>query len=109
MAQTFRWSNTRIAAYLQAEGQRISPKSVATLLADAQRSLGAALPDDIQSIYFGDTKPAEEDLPEDLANLLDVSDIDLEPLSPILEKYINRGRDALLPMLHDALSNGRRQ
>lgn len=79
MAQTFRWSNTRIAAYLQAEGQRISPKSVAALLTDAQRSLSTALPSDIQSIYFGDTKPTdEEELPEDLANLLDVSDMDLE-------------------------------
>ena len=79
MAQTFRWSNTRIAAYLQAEGQRISPKSVAALLADAQRALSAALPSDIQSIYFGDTKPTDgEDLPEDLADLLDVSDMDLE-------------------------------
>ena len=79
MAQTFRWSNTRIAAYLQAEGQRISPKSVAALLADAQQSLRTALPSDIQAIYLGDTKTAdEESLPEDLADLLDVSDLDLE-------------------------------
>ncbi|NEQ29078.1 MAG: sigma-70 family RNA polymerase sigma factor, partial [Microcoleus sp. SIO2G3] len=28
MAQTFRWSETRIAAYLQAEGEVISPKQV---------------------------------------------------------------------------------
>lgn len=78
MAQTFRWSNTRIAAYLQAEGQRISPKSVATLLTDAQQSLSAALPNDIQAIYFGDTETAAEDLPDDLADLLDMSDLDLE-------------------------------
>ncbi|MEO0866973.1 MAG: sigma-70 family RNA polymerase sigma factor [Cyanobacteria bacterium J06642_11] len=79
MAQTFRWSKTRIAAYLQAEGQRISPKAVATLLTDAQQSLSSALPHDIQSIYFGDTSvSAEESLPGDLAELLDVSDLDLE-------------------------------
>ncbi|MBX2865594.1 MAG: sigma-70 family RNA polymerase sigma factor [Leptolyngbyaceae cyanobacterium MAG.088] len=79
MAQTFRWSNTRIAAYLQAEGQRISPKSVETLVIDAQQSLSKALPRDIQVIYFGDTELAtEESLAGDLADLLDVSDLDLE-------------------------------
>ncbi|EKV01852.1 hypothetical protein Lepto7375DRAFT_4045 [Leptolyngbya sp. PCC 7375] len=79
MAQTFRWSDTRIAAYLQAEGQRISPKSVKTLLTDAQQSLSKALPRDIQVIYFGDTETvAEENLAEDLSELLDVSDLDLE-------------------------------
>ena len=79
MAQTFRWSNTRIAAYLQAEGQRISPKSVETLLVDAQQALDKALPRDIQAIYFGDTEPAaEENLAGDLADLLDMSDLDLD-------------------------------
>ena len=79
MAQTFRWSNTRIAAYLQAEGQRISPKSVVTLLADAQNALNAALPDDIQAIYFGDTGTAgEEAMADELADLLDLSDLELE-------------------------------
>lgn len=79
MAQTFRWSNTRIAAYLQAEGQRISPKSVETLLTDAQQSLCKALPRDIQAIYFGDTVGTREDnLVGELSDLLDVSDLDLE-------------------------------
>ncbi|MEM6251757.1 MAG: sigma-70 family RNA polymerase sigma factor [Cyanobacteria bacterium P01_D01_bin.156] len=79
MAQTFRWSKTRIAAYLRAEGQHISPKAVATVLADAQTSLKSSLPSDIQTIYFGDTGgSAEENLPEDLADLLNVSDLDLE-------------------------------
>lgn len=79
MAQTFRWSNTRIAAYLQAEGQRISPKSVALLLTDAQQALKSALPGDIQTIYFGDTDTAAtEDLVEELADLLDVSDLELD-------------------------------
>ena len=79
MAQTFRWSNTRIAAYLQAEGQRISPKSVETLLVGAQQSLTTALPNDIQAIYFGDTETAtEEKMIGDLANLLDASNLDLD-------------------------------
>ncbi|MEM9266903.1 MAG: sigma-70 family RNA polymerase sigma factor [Cyanobacteria bacterium P01_F01_bin.13] len=79
MAQTFRWSNTRIAAYLQAEGQRISPKSVAVLLRDAQQALNRALPSDIQAIYFGDTETAvEESLAEELADLLDMSDLELD-------------------------------
>ncbi|MEO0434898.1 MAG: sigma-70 family RNA polymerase sigma factor [Cyanobacteria bacterium J06656_5] len=79
MAQTFRWSNTRIAAYLQAEGQRISPKSVTVLLTDAQKSLNAALPSDIQAIYFGDTDTAaEESLAGELADLLDVSNLELD-------------------------------
>lgn len=79
MAQTFRWSNTRIAAYLQAEGQRISPKSVAVLLKDAQQALNQSLPNDIQSIYFGDTEAAvEEALTDELAELMDVSDLELD-------------------------------
>ena len=79
MAQTFRWSTTRIAAYLQAEGQRISPKSVTVLLTDAQKSLNAALPSDIQAIYFGDTDTAaEESLAGELADLLDVSNLELD-------------------------------
>jgi hypothetical protein len=32
MAQTFRWSDTRIAAYLQAEGEQITPVAVASRL-----------------------------------------------------------------------------
>ena len=86
MAQTFRWSNTRIAAYLQAEGQRISPRAVETLLTDAQQSLRKNLPRDIQSIYFGDTETAaEESLPEELSELIDMSDIsDLDLEQPNL-------------------------
>ncbi|NJL22518.1 MAG: sigma-70 family RNA polymerase sigma factor, partial [Leptolyngbyaceae cyanobacterium SM1_3_5] len=52
MAQTFRWSETRIAAYLQAEGEVISPKQVREQLRSSYAQLEAALPDDIRAIYL---------------------------------------------------------
>lgn len=54
MAQTFHWSDTRIAAYLQAEGARISPAEVQTKLRAAYRSLEETLPADIRAIYLQD-------------------------------------------------------
>jgi hypothetical protein len=53
MSQTFRWSETRIAAYLQAEGNPISAAEVARRLPRAIAQLKAALPEDICAIYFG--------------------------------------------------------
>lgn len=52
MAQTYHWSETRIAAYLQAEGEYISPADVRAHLTDAYRQLEDALPDDIDTIYL---------------------------------------------------------
>ena len=52
MAQTFRWSETRIAAYLQAEGEAISPAQVKALLQKGYQSLEGSLPEDIRAIYF---------------------------------------------------------
>lgn len=52
MAQTFRWSDTRIAAYLQAEGEQITPVAVASRLRLACRHLAEALPEDIRQIYL---------------------------------------------------------
>lgn len=52
MAQTFHWSEGRIAAYLQAEGDAISPAEVAQQLQPAYQSLERALPEDIRSIYL---------------------------------------------------------
>ncbi len=52
MARTFHWSDTRIAAYLQAEGERISPSEVANRLRVACRHLEQALPEDIYQIYI---------------------------------------------------------
>lgn len=52
MAQTFHWSETRIAAYLQAEGERISPPEVKVQLQEGYRLLEQALPEDIRNIYL---------------------------------------------------------
>lgn len=52
MAQTFRWSETRIAAYLQAEGEAISPAQVKALLQKGYQNLQANLPEDIREIYL---------------------------------------------------------
>ncbi|GCL40198.1 hypothetical protein SR1949_53320 [Sphaerospermopsis reniformis] len=53
MAQTFHWSETRISAYLQAEGEKISPQQVANLLQEGYRMLEDKLPADIHAIYLG--------------------------------------------------------
>ncbi len=60
MAQTFHWSETRIAAYLQAEGEGISPNEVANFLQQGYRMLEEKLPADIRAIYLGENllKPA---------------------------------------------------
>ncbi|MEH2063358.1 MAG: sigma-70 family RNA polymerase sigma factor [Nostoc sp.] len=54
MAQTFHWSETRIAAYLQAEGEAIAPSEVANFLQEGYRMLEDKLPTDIRDIYFGE-------------------------------------------------------
>lgn len=54
MAQTFNWSETRIAAYLQAEGEAIPPNEVANFLQEGYRMLEEKLPTDIRAIYLGE-------------------------------------------------------
>ncbi|PAX55907.1 RNA polymerase subunit sigma-70 [Brunnivagina elsteri] len=54
MAQTFHWSETRIAAYLQAEGEGIAPHEVANFLQEGYRMLEEKLPIDIRAIYLGE-------------------------------------------------------
>ncbi|MCP2732345.1 RNA polymerase sigma factor [Limnofasciculus baicalensis] len=54
MAQTFHWSETRIAAYLQAEGETISPQSVRVQLQQGYQLLESGLPSDIAVIYLGE-------------------------------------------------------
>ena len=54
MAQTFRWSETRIAAYLQAEGENLTPIEVANFIQEGYRMLEAKLPGDIRAIYLGE-------------------------------------------------------
>ncbi|MEO1402145.1 MAG: sigma-70 family RNA polymerase sigma factor [Cyanobacteria bacterium J06635_1] len=78
MAQTFHWSETRIAAYLQAEGQPISPKLVQSQLTVAYQALEMALPDDVRAIYL-EVMPAQDSEPSELDELLDMSDLDFSP------------------------------
>lgn len=52
MAQTFGWSETRIAAYLQAEGDAMSPAEVRVRLQEGYRLLEESLPDDVRAIYL---------------------------------------------------------
>jgi DNA-directed RNA polymerase specialized sigma24 family protein len=54
MSQSFHWSETRIAAYLQAEGEVISPAQVSNQLQQGYQLLEATLPDDIRAIYLGE-------------------------------------------------------
>ncbi|MBE9108753.1 sigma-70 family RNA polymerase sigma factor [Nodosilinea sp. LEGE 07298] len=76
MALTFRWSENRIAAYLQAEGETLTASEVRQKLALAFQHLETALPEDIRQIYLGDSSLRPEPLPDDLNNLLDVPDLE---------------------------------
>jgi DNA-directed RNA polymerase specialized sigma24 family protein len=58
LSQTFHWSNTRIAAYLQAEGEPISANDVQNILTKAYTALESALPEDIRDIYLAQTSLA---------------------------------------------------
>jgi len=65
MAQTFGWSETRIAAYLQAEGDAMSPAEVRVRLQEGYQLLEENLPEDVRAIYLvgntgsqGDPVPA---------------------------------------------------
>lgn len=70
MAKTFKWSPTRIAAYLQAEGDMISPAQVQTYLDESYRMLTVSLPEDIRAIYL------DED--EATAEMLTTADMNVE-------------------------------
>ncbi|MGI0488667.1 RNA polymerase sigma factor [Pantanalinema rosaneae CENA516] len=52
MAQTFNWSETRISAYLQAEGEAMTPQQVRAQLQTGYQLLEAALPEDVRTIYL---------------------------------------------------------
>lgn len=53
MAQTFHWSETRIAAYLQAEGEAITATEVQARLEEGYQLLETLLPEDIRELYLG--------------------------------------------------------
>lgn len=69
MGQTFRWSETRIAAYLRAEGEKLAPAEVQQRLQEAQEALWAELPQDIQTLYFAPegVSPRSANLQETIA------------------------------------------
>jgi hypothetical protein len=52
MSRTFQWSETRISAYLHAEGEQISAEHVKLHLQEGDRLLEANLPEDIREIYL---------------------------------------------------------
>lgn len=52
MAKTFHWSETRISAYLQAEGELLSPAEVRVKLQAGYQQLETSLPEDIRAIYL---------------------------------------------------------
>jgi hypothetical protein len=51
MSELFNWSTTRITAYLQADGENISPTEVEELLEQGYRMLTRGIPEDIRLIY----------------------------------------------------------
>ncbi len=69
MAQTFNWSETRISAYLRAEGEVMPPAEVRAQLQEGYRQLEAALPEDVRTIYlFTGLGGADRHLDADAAN-----------------------------------------
>ena len=79
MARAFRWSNTRIAAYLQAEKETLSPGQVRERLQEAYRELEAAIPEDIRIIYLGQWASFDPESPlshpDELDDLLQVPEL----------------------------------
>jgi len=55
LAQTFHWDETRIAAYLEAQGEALSPAEVQVQLQAGYQLLETSLPQDIQEIYLRTT------------------------------------------------------
>ena len=70
MTQTFHWSEARISAYLQAEGESFSPDQIKNAIQTGCQRLQAFLPADIRAIYLG----------EDISNLEPESEFDLPSL-----------------------------
>jgi hypothetical protein len=81
MAQTFHWSEPRISAYLQAEGEVISPSEIALELEESYRQLDLALPADVQQIYLNHS--LRDPLSSNREELEDI--FRLEPLEPVFE------------------------
>ncbi|WP_088890575.1 RNA polymerase sigma factor [Leptolyngbya ohadii] len=73
LSQTFHWSETRIAAYLQAEGQIVTPAEVRRQIEESQKLLESALPADVAAVYLDRSIDSPMDGTGDMADL---------PLSP---------------------------
>jgi hypothetical protein len=52
MSEKFNWNQTRIIAYLQAEGQIISLEEITDYLEEGYAQLDASIPSDIRTIYL---------------------------------------------------------
>lgn len=52
LSQTFRWSNSRIVAFLQAEGETMARETLNIAIENAQAELIMLLPADIKAIYL---------------------------------------------------------
>jgi len=78
MAQTFGWSDTRISAYLQAEGEQLSPQDVQAELQIAYQSLERAIPEDMRTIYL-QHKPVVVPSPEETGLMtIEFDELDLQ-------------------------------
>jgi hypothetical protein len=53
LSQTFHWSDTRIAGFLQSEGDLVEREALSQIKAEAYAALTRTLPEDIKTIYFG--------------------------------------------------------
>ena len=62
MSQTFRWSEARISAYLQAEGESITPQDVKELIKKGNQALVQDLPQDIRVIYLGEPQQVKSEV-----------------------------------------------
>ncbi len=52
LSETFKWTSVRIAAYLQAEGETVTPEDVMHLVTEAYACVLKIIPEDIQAIYL---------------------------------------------------------
>lgn len=81
MAQTFHWSESRISAYLQAEGEVISPQEVRLELEEGYQQLEMALPEDVCKIYLD--RSWRDRFVEEREELEDI--FRLDPREPVYE------------------------
>lgn len=84
MAQTFHWSETRIAAYLQAEGEVMSFRDVRRQLQIASQELESVLPEDIHAIYVEQLEQITS--PQTPVPTHESEDVfSLDPMAPMFE------------------------